>query len=51
MLNGEYDHESIPQVLINALVELERKMRNEAIRQKNSNSGLGQRANSYGFAF
>lgn len=51
MLNGEYDHESIPQVLINALVELERKMRNEAIRQKNSNSGLGKRANSYGEIF
>lgn len=29
MLNGEYDANSIPQVLLNALVELDRKMRSE----------------------
>lgn len=51
MKNGEYDHENIPQVLINALVELERKMRREATRTKNADSGLSKRAASYGEIF
>lgn len=51
MKNGEYDHENIPQVLINALVELERKMRREATRTKNADSGLSKRAASYGEVF
>jgi hypothetical protein len=29
MLNGEYDANSIPQVLLNALIELDRKMYSE----------------------
>ena len=44
MLNGEVDANSIPQVLINALVELDRKMYVERIKQKSANSANAQRA-------
>lgn len=51
MLNGEYDANRIPQALKNLILELELKMYNSRVAQKNRNSALSESATRYAEIF